>query len=61
MEEYQKLVNVILKHSHENGVVMDSQSVINFLDHITKEIGDGCEDCAKAMAAYTDGEVTVNA
>lgn len=59
MEELQDFSKIIQKHAKEEGVVMDSQSVINFLDHISLMAGD-CDECAEAMKAYTAMEVTKN-
>lgn len=60
MEQLQILEEIINRHAKEDGIITDGQSVINFLDHISR-MGDRCEKCAKAMSNYTDGEIITNA
>lgn len=57
MEDLKNLVKTIIKHSQQEGIMMDNGSIINFLDHVSST-GDDCDQCAKLMRDYTGGEVT---
>lgn len=56
LQDLKNITRSIDKCIDKEKIFMDNGSIINFLDHISS-YGDNCNECAEAMAKYTNKEV----